>query len=81
MTVDLSLLCTGFYGENFKEDVIKRTKAACRQVQLRNDEASTTDQLGSKQAPGSHLCGKADTLLVEVLDGWLRASKLAPPFQ
>jgi len=59
--------------------VIKRTKAACRQVPLRNAETSTTDLLGSKQAPGSHLCGKADTLLVEVLDRWLRVSKLAPP--
>jgi len=45
-----------------------RTKVAYRQVQLRNDEISTTDLLDSKQAPSSHLCGKADTLLVEVLD-------------
>jgi len=61
--------------------VIKLTKADCRQVQLRNDESSTTDILVSKQAPGSHLCGKADTLLVEVLDRWPRASKLAPPLE
>jgi len=60
--------------------VIKRTKAACRQVQLRNPETSTTDVLGSKQVPGCHFCGKADTLLVEFLDRWLRASKLTPPF-
>jgi len=56
-----------------------RTKAACRQVQVRNAETSTTDLLNSKQDPRSHLCGKAETLLVEVLDGWLRASKLIPP--
>jgi len=61
--------------------VIKCTKAACRQIQLRNAEATTTDLLGSKQAPGSHLCGKADTLLVEILDRCPRASKLAPLFQ
>jgi len=61
--------------------VIKRSKATCRQVQLQNAETSTTDHLGSKQAPGSHLCGKADTLSVEVLDRWPRASKLAPPLQ
>jgi len=60
---------------------IKRTKAACRQVHLRNPETSTTDVLGSKQVPGSHLCGEADTLLVEVLDRLPRASKLAPPLQ
>jgi len=66
--------CNTFY-------VIKRTKAACREVQLRNAETSTTDLLGSKQAPGSHLCGIADTLMVEVLDRWPRASKLAPPLQ
>jgi len=56
--------------------VIKRTKAACRQVQLGNAETSTTYLLGSKQNPRSHLCGKADTLLVELLDRWLRASEL-----
>jgi len=61
--------------------VIKLTKAACRQVQLRNAQTSTTDLLGSKQAPGSHVCGKAVTLLVDVLDRWPRASKLAPPLQ
>jgi len=77
--------CTGGYGPpNWLHRwnifyVIKRTRAACRQVQLRSDETSTTDLLDSKQAPGSHLCGKADTLLVEVLDRWPRASKLAPP--
>jgi len=59
--------------------VIKLTKAECRQVQLRNAETSTTDLLGSKQDPSSHLCGKAETLLVEVLDRWLWASKLALP--
>jgi len=37
--------------------VIKRTKAACRQVELRNAETSTTDLLGSKHASGSHLVG------------------------
>jgi len=58
---------------------MKRTRAACRQVQLRNAETSTTDLLGSKHAPGSHLCGKADTLLVEVLERWPRTSQLAPP--
>jgi len=61
--------------------LIKSTKAECREVQLRNAETSTTDLLGSKQAPGSHLCGIADTLLVDVLDRWPRASKLAPPLQ
>jgi len=59
--------------------VIKRTKAACRQVQFRNAETSTNDLLDSKQDPRSHLCGKAETLLVEVLDRWLRVSKLTPP--
>jgi len=61
--------------------IIKRSKAASRQVPLRNAETSTTDLLGSKQAPSSNLCGKTDTLLVEVFDRWLRASKLTPPFQ
>jgi len=58
---------------------IKRTKAACRQVQLGNAENFHHLPLGSKQDPRSLLCGKADTLLVEVLDRWPRASKLAPP--
>jgi len=61
--------------------VIKRTKAVCSHVQLRNAETSTTDPQDSKQDPRSHLCGKAETLLVEFLDRLLRASKLAPPFQ
>jgi len=61
--------------------IIKRSRAACTQVPLRNAETSTTDILGSKQAPRSHLCGKAETLLVEFLDRWPRASKLAPPLQ
>jgi len=47
----------------------KASKEPGSQVQLRNSETSTTDLLGSKQAPGSHLGGKAHTLLVEVLDG------------
>jgi len=58
--------------------VFNRTKAACRQVQLRNADTSTTDLLNSKQDPHSHFCAKADTLLVEVLDRCLQASKLAP---
>jgi len=53
---------------NFK--IIKRSKAACRQVPLQNAETSTIELLGSKQAPGSHICGKADTLLAEILDGY-----------
>jgi len=61
--------------------VIKFTKVACRQVQLRNAETSTTDLLGYKRDPHSHLCCKADTLLVEVLDRRLRASKVAPPLE
>jgi len=61
--------------------VIKCTEAACRQVQLRNTETSTTYPLISKQAPGSLLCGEADTLLVEVLYRWPRTSKLPPPLQ
>jgi len=61
--------------------VMKHTKAACRQVQLRNAETSTTDLVGSKEDPHSHLCAKADTMLVEVLDLWPRASKLAPKLQ
>jgi len=61
--------------------IIKRSKAACRQVPLRNAETSTTDVLCSKEDPGSHLCGKAENLLVEVLDRWLRASKLAPTLE
>jgi len=63
--------CNNFY-------VIKLSKPACRQVQHRNAETSTTDLLGSKQDPRSNLCGKAEILLVEVLDRWLRAFKLAP---
>jgi len=59
--------------------VIKLTRAACRQVQLRNNETSTTDLQDSKQDPRSHLCGKAETLLVDVMHRWLRASKLTPP--
>jgi len=61
--------------------VIMHTRAACRQVQLRNDETSTTDLLDSKQDPRRYLRGKAETLLVEVLDRWLRASKLGPPLE
>jgi len=61
--------------------VIKRTKAAFRQLQLRNAETFTTDLQDSKQDPLSHLCGKAETLLVEVLDRWIRASKLALPLE
>jgi len=37
-------------------------KAACRQVQLRNDDTSTTDLLDSRQDRRSQLCGKADPL-------------------
>jgi len=66
--------CTNF-------QVIKHTKAVCSHVQLRNAETSTTDLQDSKQDPRSHLCGKADTFLVEFLDRWLRASKLAPPLE
>jgi len=67
-------LCNNF-------QVIKPTKAVCSHVKLRNAETSTTDLQDSKQDLRSHLCGKADTLLVEVFDRWLRASKLAPQFQ
>ena len=57
-------------------EVISPAKAACRQVQLRNAETSTIDLQGSKQDTGSHLCGKAESFLVEVIHRRSHTSKV-----